>query len=204
MGLKSHMDADRLHSGICSRQKCKASFYSCPIGFKWWWPAAFPGYPHGKIQMILPRQVRKELQWNTGCKILLWVLQHWHLLVCTANYVWSCWSHHSTVLLWTKKKLGLSESQKPIWQIDVWSVHWSNKFQGWVKAHHPNIIMHYIPAGCPGLFQACDVGIQHIFKHSLKWAYYQDVKAKILDQIDKGNLEKIVVKRNLAFWKIEV
>jgi hypothetical protein len=59
-----------------------------------------------------------------------------------------------------KKKLGLPETQKSIWQIDVWSVHGSQEFRDWMKKTHPNIILHYVPAGCTGVFQPCDVGIQ--------------------------------------------
>jgi hypothetical protein len=94
-----------------------------------------------------------------------------------------------------KAKLGLPESQKSIWQIDIWSVHQSKEFHGWMKEHRPNIIMHYVPAGCTGVFQACDVGIQHIFKHSLKHSYHQDVVAEILEQIDNGEKSIIVEKK---------
>lgn len=96
-----------------------------------------------------------------------------------------------------KKELGLPPSQKAIWQIDVWSVHRSKEFRDWMKANHPNIIVHYVPAGCTGVFQACDVGIQRIFKHSLKRSYHEDVVADILAQIDR-NLEKIVVDKKLG------
>ncbi|KZP29506.1 hypothetical protein FIBSPDRAFT_716960, partial [Athelia psychrophila] len=47
-----------------------------------------------------------------------------------------------------KKALKLPTSQKSIWQIDVWSVHRSAEFRGWMKKTHPNIILHYVPAGC--------------------------------------------------------
>jgi DDE superfamily endonuclease len=63
--------------------------------------------------------------------------------------------------------------------------------------HHPNIIMHYVPAGCTGVFQPCDVGIQRVFKHSLKRSYHQDVVTEILDQIDSGN-ETIIVEKKLG------
>jgi hypothetical protein len=59
-----------------------------------------------------------------------------------------------------KAKLGLPESQKAIWQIDVWSVHRSVEFRTWMKTNHPNIILDFVPGGCTGLWQACDVGIQ--------------------------------------------
>ena len=69
-----------------------------------------------------------------------------------------------------------------------------------MKVHHPNIIMHYVPAGCTGVFQACDVGIQQIFKHSLKCSYHQDVVAEILQQIDKGD-ESITVEKKLGVMR---
>lgn len=94
-----------------------------------------------------------------------------------------------------KKKLGLPESQKAIWQIDVWSVHRSQEFRDWMKQYHPNIILHYIPAGCTGVFQACDVGIQRIFKHSLKRSYHEDVVAEILEQIEGGKDDIIAEKK---------
>lgn len=85
-----------------------------------------------------------------------------------------------------KKKLGLPETQKSIWQIDVWSVHRSKEFRGWMKKTHPNIIVHYVPAGCTGVFQPCDVGMQRIMKHSLKRSCHRDVVDEILTQVDGG------------------
>jgi hypothetical protein len=107
------------------------------------------------------------------------------------------WSTHKTMHSFVEKilvpylseqkaKLGLPESQKSIWQIDIWSVHRSKDFCNWMKTHHPNIILDFIPGGCTGVWQACDVGIQHIFKHSLKRSYHEDVVAAILRQIDDG------------------
>ncbi len=69
-----------------------------------------------------------------------------------------------------------------------------------MKAHHPNIILHYIPANCTGLFQPCDVGIQHILKHSLKPSYHEDVVDEILGQINKGNAE-IKIRKVLGVWQ---
>jgi hypothetical protein len=103
-----------------------------------------------------------------------------------------------------KAELGLPETQKSIWQIDVWSVHRSHEFRVWMKENHPDIIMHYVPAGCTGVFQACDVGIQRIFKHSLKHSYHQDVVTDILEQIDQGK-DTIVVEKRLGIlcdWSV--
>ncbi|KIK33737.1 hypothetical protein CY34DRAFT_99092, partial [Suillus luteus UH-Slu-Lm8-n1] len=67
-----------------------------------------------------------------------------------------------------KEELGLPLMQKIVWQIDAWSVHRLDEFHTWMKNKHPTIILNYVPGGCMGLFQPCDVGIQHIFKHLLK------------------------------------
>ena len=152
----------------------------------------------GKSAQSCP--VSEELQCNPDSQISLQILQYWHLLVYTANYARPCWQHHCAVLLWTEIQAGLPESQKSIWQIDVWSMHRSKEFRDWMKVHHPNIIMHYIPAGYTGVFQACNVGIQWIFKHSLKCSYHQDVVAEILQQIDKGN-KSITVEKKLGIMR---
>ena len=99
-----------------------------------------------------------------------------------------------------KAKLSLPDSKKAIWQIDVWSVHMSKEFRDWMKEHHLNIILHYVPAGCTSIFQACDVGIQQIFKHSLECSYHQDIVAEILEQIDNGN-KRIIVEKKLGVMR---
>lgn len=86
-----------------------------------------------------------------------------------------------------KEKLALPESQKSLWHIDVWSVHRSKELRGWMGKNHPNIKIHYVPGGCRGVMQALDVGINRIYKHSLKRSYHEDVVKEILEQIDAGN-----------------
>jgi hypothetical protein len=58
-----------------------------------------------------------------------------------------------------KQEVGLLPTQKSLWQIDLWSVHWSDKFHMWLKKMHPTIMIDYVPGGCTGLFQPCNVGI---------------------------------------------
>jgi hypothetical protein len=94
-----------------------------------------------------------------------------------------------------KRELGLPLTQKSIWQIDVWSVHRSKEFRTWMKNTHPTIILHYVPGGCTGLFQPCDVGIQRIFKHSLKRSYHTDIVEEITRQLDRGERNVVVDKR---------
>ncbi|KAG2344250.1 hypothetical protein BDR05DRAFT_882745 [Suillus weaverae] len=52
-----------------------------------------------------------------------------------------------------------------------------------MKNNHPTIILNYVPGGCTGLFQPCDVRIQHLFKHSLKHSYHSDVVQELLEQL---------------------
>ena len=84
-----------------------------------------------------------------------------------------------------KTKLGLPTSQKCLWKIDVWSVHRSKSFRNWLRSKHPTIILSFVPGGCTGVFQPCDVGIQRPFKLSLKRSYHEDVVSEILEQFEK-------------------
>ncbi|KIM89788.1 hypothetical protein PILCRDRAFT_94971 [Piloderma croceum F 1598] len=43
---------------------------------------------------------------------------------------------------------------KSIRQIDVWSVHRSQEFRSWMKAHYLNIIVDFVPGGCTPVWQA--------------------------------------------------
>ncbi|TFK63785.1 hypothetical protein BDN72DRAFT_775506 [Pluteus cervinus] len=85
-----------------------------------------------------------------------------------------------------KKDLGLSPLQKSFWTIDAWSVHRSQEFRAWMRKEHPTIILDYVPGGCTGVAQPCDVGIQRPFKLSIKRSYHEDVVADILEQFDEG------------------
>lgn len=119
----------------------------------------------------------------------------------------SYWSTHATMhsLVDTiiapyferqKTKLGLPQAQKSIWQIDVWSVHRSVAFRKWMKENHSNIIIHFVPAGCTGVFQPCDVGIQRIMKHSLKRSCHRDIVEEILGQLD--NNEEVTITKAIG------
>ena len=86
----------------------------------------------------------------------------------------------------TKTELNLPPSQKSLWMIDVWSVHRSKEFRNWMRDHHNNIILDFVPGGCTGIMQPCDVGIQRLFKLSIKRTYHEDVVTEILDQLNAG------------------
>jgi hypothetical protein len=74
-----------------------------------------------------------------------------------------------------KVKFSLPPSQKFLWQIDVWSVHHSEEFCGWMHKNHPNILLDYMPGGCTGVHQPCNVGIQRPLKLSIRKLYHEDM-----------------------------
>ena len=83
-----------------------------------------------------------------------------------------------------KAQLGRPTGQKSLWLIDVWSVHRSTEFLDWMHDNHPNILINFVPGGCTGVAQPCDVGMQRLFKHITNQAYLGDIVNETLTQID--------------------
>jgi hypothetical protein len=52
------------------------------------------------------------------------------------------------------------------------------------------IILDYIPGGCTGLFQPCNVGIQCILKLSIKHSQHSDAVAEFFNQLKDGIMAK--------------
>ncbi|KAF9558800.1 hypothetical protein CPC08DRAFT_549321 [Agrocybe pediades] len=133
-----------------------------------------------------------------------------HYLDCTgANFLFEAsgtktyWSNQSTMKTFVnkilapyfeerKQELGLPTSQKSLWQIDVWSVHRSEEFRGWMRKTHPNIILDFVPGGCTGVHQPCDVGIQRPLKLSIRKSYHEDIVTELLSELDRGNTEPLL------------
>lgn len=86
-----------------------------------------------------------------------------------------------------KDELGLPPSQKSLWQIDVWLVHRSKEFRGWMGKNHPNIILDYVPGGCTSVHQPCDVGIQRPLKFSMRKSYHEDIVYELMSELNNGN-----------------
>ncbi|KAJ7038755.1 hypothetical protein C8F04DRAFT_1255677 [Mycena alexandri] len=109
------------------------------------------------------------------------------------------WSNHETMHVLvddiiapyfesTKVELGLPKSQVSIWLIDCWSVHKSKDFLAWMKKHHKNIIVLFVPGGCTGVWQPLDVGIQRLLKLSVKCSAHCDIVEEALAQIAAGKV----------------
>jgi hypothetical protein len=85
-----------------------------------------------------------------------------------------------------REELRLDRDQMALWLIYCWSVHRSKEFLEWMASEHPQIIVIFIPTGMTGSFQPCDVGLQRIFKHSLKKSAHEDVVHEVLSQLKAG------------------
>lgn len=85
-----------------------------------------------------------------------------------------------------KRENGLPPTQKSLVQLDVWSVHRSAEFREWMRKNHPTIILDYVPGGCTGVHQPCDVGIQRPLKLSIRKTYHEDVVEDLLSDANKG------------------
>ncbi|KDQ16767.1 hypothetical protein BOTBODRAFT_106566 [Botryobasidium botryosum FD-172 SS1] len=90
-------------------------------------------------------------------------------------------------------ELGLPPHSPCVVTLDAWSVHRGQEFRDWVSAMFPWIFLIYIPAGCTGLFQPCDVGIQRILKLVIKWAAHADIVNETLAMLDRGITPELIV-----------
>ncbi|KAG9121183.1 hypothetical protein FRC07_002967 [Ceratobasidium sp. 392] len=88
---------------------------------------------------------------------------------------------------------GLPRTQRCILQVDCWSVHRSAEFRNWMSAQYPWITILYVPGGCTGLFQACDVGLQRMLKLAIRQASHNDVVAETVRALESGTSPEDVV-----------
>ncbi|KAG9125184.1 hypothetical protein FRC07_008640 [Ceratobasidium sp. 392] len=109
----------------------------------------------------------------------------------------SYWSSFATMQLYVTDHLvpyfldqirmnNLPTNQRCVFQIDCWSVHRSAQFRNWMTANYPWIVLQYVPGGCTGLFQACDVGIQRLLKLAIQQACHEDIIQETLDLLEAG------------------
>ena len=85
-----------------------------------------------------------------------------------------------------KKRARASDDQECILQLDVWAVHRSVTFRTWLDQNYPWIIYLFVPGGCTGIAQPCDVGIQRPLKLSIKHSQHADVVDETLGYLKDG------------------
>ena len=56
-----------------------------------------------------------------------------------------------------------------------------------MRTNHPNIIIDFVPGGCTGVDQPCDVGIQRPLKLSMRKSYHEDIVNEFSKELEKGN-----------------
>lgn len=92
-------------------------------------------------------------------------------------------------------KKGLPQNSKVIIYWDVYSVHISAEMRDWVRNTYSWIILIYVPAGCTGVLQPCDVGLRRVFKHWIKHAatrYFCELVQKMLEAgIEAGKIRVV-------------
>lgn len=85
-----------------------------------------------------------------------------------------------------KESAQADDNQECILQLDVWSVHRSIAFRTWLDQNYEWITYLFVPGGCTGIAQPCDVGIQHPFKLSIKQSQHADLVEETLQYLSKG------------------
>jgi hypothetical protein len=85
-----------------------------------------------------------------------------------------------------KTRLHLPSDHPCLWQIDVWSVHASESFRTWMSQSYPWIILDYVPGGCTGLFQPCDVGFQRPLKLAIGRYLNEQVVREVSEKLNEG------------------
>ncbi|TFY82142.1 hypothetical protein EWM64_g1870 [Hericium alpestre] len=86
-----------------------------------------------------------------------------------------------------KQRLGYPEDQECVVLLDCWSVHRSEEFRNLVRRRWPWLRLRYIPGGCTGLAQPCDVGIQRPYKLSIKRSQLDDIISKTLIHLESND-----------------
>jgi hypothetical protein len=114
------------------------------------------------------------------------------------------WSTFKTMCLWVEqtlvpyftlecRRLNLPATQRCILQIDCWSVHRSLQFRNWMANNFPWIILMYVPGGCTGLFQACDIGLQRVLKTAIQSASHADIVVETVNALRSGTAPERVL-----------
>lgn len=105
----------------------------------------------------------------------------------------------------------LPSTQRCVFQLDCWSVHRSDEFLSWISSTYPWIVLHFIPGGCTGVFQACDTTIQRVVKLAMRRAAHEDLVNETSQALASGtapldvvNNQKVKTLRNRSVrWLLE-
>ncbi|KAF9642099.1 hypothetical protein BDM02DRAFT_3106047 [Thelephora ganbajun] len=108
--------------------------------------------------------------------------EHWSNMTTMKHYV----AHILSVYFGDQRTRLNRPNQVCLWMIDCWSVHRSQEFRGWMRDKYPWILIRYVPGGCMGVFQPCDVGIQRILKNAMQKAALSHVVKETVAHLSKN------------------
>eukprot|EP00734_Pompholyxophrys_sp_LG126_P000617 Pompholyxophrys_sp_v1_NODE_339_length_719_cov_43.186747.p1 type:complete len:118 gc:universal NODE_339_length_719_cov_43.186747:278-631(+) len=86
------------------------------------------------------------------------------------------------------KSFDLPSNQQAVLLLDCWKVHKSKEFLGWLKSQYPWIIVLFIPAGCTGKVQVCDLVAQKSIKTGMRNECNAYLASQVAEQLKKGIL----------------
>ena len=114
--------------------------------------------------------------------------KHWSNMTTMKSYV-----QHVLAVYFNEQRTRLGHpNQHCLWIIDCWSVHRSQEFRNWMGTNYPWILIRYVPGGCTGVFQPCDVGIQCVLKHAMRktalWHIVNKTVAQLEHNRDPGTI----------------
>ncbi|GJF00494.1 DDE superfamily endonuclease domain-containing protein [Phanerochaete sordida] len=131
------------------------------------------------------------------------------------------WSTHETMCSYMtnilvpyfsrmKAELGLPSDQECILLFDVWSGHRSRRFLDWMEKTYPWIIISFVPGGCTGIWQPCDVGIQRLLKLAIRREQHEHVVTEVRTQLRAGatpeeiriNTDLPVLRNRSVMWLV--
>lgn len=116
---------------------------------------------------------------------------YWSTFELMCDYI-----HDILVPYWTRQKelVGAPDDQECILHLDVWSVHKSIQFRTWLDQHYPWIKYRFVPGGCTGIAQPCDVGVQRPLKLAVKRSQHADIVDESLSLLKKNDAAAAVIR----------
>ena len=109
------------------------------------------------------------------------------------------WSNQETMRQWVAEVLlpysnhriaqhNLPRDSHIVLVLDVWAVHKSEEFRTFLRIHHVNIHLVFVPPNSTSQLQVADVMLQRTFKHGLRKRFNDWSAGIIKEQIEQGQL----------------
>ena len=125
------------------------------------------------------------------------------------------WSSQETMRQWVEQLLmpycdrrilehNLPHESHIVLVLDVWSVHKSEEFRGYMRERHPRIHLVFVPANCTSKLQVADVVLQRPFKHGIRMRFNNWAAEILREQVKSGKLDGLAPHLKMAAIKPQV